>query len=112
IYVFVFFSSRRRHTRSKRDWSSDVCSSDILGDVDELHWQYVLPARSCAVSLRRCKSTTLLAEGLWLLGFLGQVVLPRVPPSVVGPHLTHLIVRWLLRRAAAQLSIAPGKPCA
>src|SRR5207249_9104642 len=25
---FFFFSSRRRHTRSKRDWSSDVCSSD------------------------------------------------------------------------------------
>src|SRR5699024_11322916 len=24
-----FFSSRRRHTRSKRDWSSDVCSSDL-----------------------------------------------------------------------------------
>src|SRR5437868_9303643 len=27
-YLF-FFSSRRRHTRSKRDWSSDVCSSDL-----------------------------------------------------------------------------------
>src|SRR5699024_1752178 len=27
-----FFSSRRRHTRSKRDWSSDVCSSDLLVD--------------------------------------------------------------------------------
>src|SRR5699024_7100986 len=27
--LFVF-SSRRRHTRSKRDWSSDVCSSDLL----------------------------------------------------------------------------------
>src|SRR5204862_1187880 len=26
---FVFFSSRRRHTRSLRDWSSDVCSSDL-----------------------------------------------------------------------------------
>src|SRR5207249_8590880 len=26
-----FFSSRRRHTRSKRDWSSDVCSSDLVG---------------------------------------------------------------------------------
>src|SRR5207249_9689664 len=25
------FSSRRRHTRSKRDWSSDVCSSDLVG---------------------------------------------------------------------------------
>src|SRR5207249_5350337 len=30
-----FFSSRRRHTRSKRDWSSDVCSSD-LGDGSEV----------------------------------------------------------------------------
>src|SRR5699024_11946173 len=26
-----FFSSRRRHTRCKRDWSSDVCSSDLGG---------------------------------------------------------------------------------
>src|SRR5699024_11401759 len=25
-----FLSSRRRHTRSKRDWSSDVCSSDLV----------------------------------------------------------------------------------
>src|SRR5699024_11639888 len=29
IFIFFFFSSRRRHTRSKRDWSSDVCSSDL-----------------------------------------------------------------------------------
>src|SRR6266702_3415826 len=28
---FFFFSSRRRHTRWPRDWSSDVCSSDLLG---------------------------------------------------------------------------------
>src|SRR6185295_10281186 len=27
--VFFFFSSRRRHTRYWRDWSSDVCSSDL-----------------------------------------------------------------------------------
>src|SRR5438874_8069482 len=27
--LFFFFSSRRRHTRSLRDWSSDVCSSDL-----------------------------------------------------------------------------------
>src|SRR5699024_11254660 len=31
----VFFSSRRRHTRSKRDWSSDVCSSDLDLGGDE-----------------------------------------------------------------------------
>src|SRR5690606_40765366 len=29
FYMF-FFSSRRRHTRFSRDWSSDVCSSDLL----------------------------------------------------------------------------------
>src|SRR5207249_7733734 len=29
LFVLFFFSSRRRHTRSKRDWSSDVCSSDL-----------------------------------------------------------------------------------
>src|SRR3712207_7653660 len=27
--MFFFFSSRRRHTRYWRDWSSDVCSSDL-----------------------------------------------------------------------------------
>src|SRR5690554_4156890 len=30
-FFFFFFSSRRRHTRCGRDWSSDVCSSDLLG---------------------------------------------------------------------------------
>src|SRR5688500_20296314 len=29
--VFFFFSSRRRHTRLQGDWSSDVCSSDLVG---------------------------------------------------------------------------------
>src|SRR5690606_39817938 len=30
---FLFFSSRRRHTRFSRDWSSDVCSSDLLRQI-------------------------------------------------------------------------------
>src|SRR2546426_6008981 len=29
-FFFFFFSSRRRHTRLQGDWSSDVCSSDLL----------------------------------------------------------------------------------
>src|SRR5207249_6839189 len=40
VFCFFFFSSRRRHTRSKRDWSSDVCSSDLswtLGTVAGLN---------------------------------------------------------------------------
>src|SRR3712207_7463714 len=46
FYVF-FFSSRRRHTRYWRDWSSDVCSSDLINfeglgvrrreDVERIH---------------------------------------------------------------------------
>src|SRR3712207_7001333 len=38
-WVFIFFSSRRRHTRYWRDWSSDVCSSDLSdlrADLDRL----------------------------------------------------------------------------
>src|SRR3989337_161990 len=30
LCFFFFFSSRRRHTRCYRDWSSDVCSSDLM----------------------------------------------------------------------------------
>src|SRR6266403_697753 len=37
-----FFSSRRRHTRSLRDWSSDVCSSDLR------------PRRQCRGALSDC----------------------------------------------------------
>src|SRR5690625_5391844 len=33
--IFFFFSSRRRHTRWPRDWSSDVCSSDLAQPLIE-----------------------------------------------------------------------------
>src|SRR6266403_5418949 len=49
LFVF-FFSSRRRHTRSLRDWSSDVCSSDLL------------QAREWAFSSRTMTSTNPLEE--------------------------------------------------
>src|SRR2546429_1517527 len=39
---FFFFSSRRRHTRCSRDWSSDVCSSDLIEVIRAVceaeHW--------------------------------------------------------------------------
>src|SRR5437868_7714178 len=48
--IRFFFSSRRRHTRSKRDWSSDVCSSDLLseklkGSAPELNRDFGLAFR-------------------------------------------------------------------
>src|SRR5207249_8850369 len=46
---FFFFSSRRRHTRSKRDWSSDVCSSDLFkGRASRRRQSQSLPARRAA----------------------------------------------------------------
>src|SRR5437870_7279214 len=33
LFLFFFFSSRRRHTRWPRDWSSDVCSSDLIDEA-------------------------------------------------------------------------------
>src|SRR5258705_13938024 len=32
MFFFFFFSSRRRHTRCLSDWSSDVCSSDLISN--------------------------------------------------------------------------------
>src|SRR3712207_8941799 len=36
--LFFFFSSRRRHTRYWRDWSSDVCSSDLAWPMHTTAW--------------------------------------------------------------------------
>src|SRR5439155_6531467 len=36
VFCFFFFSSRRRHTRWPRDWSSDVCSSDLVEGGTEM----------------------------------------------------------------------------
>src|SRR5207245_8798458 len=46
---FFFFSSRRRHTRCYRDWSSDVCSSDLF-------------------PIKSLPSATAIAEGYWPVG--------------------------------------------
>src|SRR5256884_2128228 len=39
---FFFFSSRRRHTRCSRDWSSDVCSSDLDVGLAERGYNVVI----------------------------------------------------------------------
>src|SRR5207253_8610229 len=47
-----FFSSRRRHTRWPRDWSSDVCSSDLV-DNGEPAWPPTSAATPCSLMLLR-----------------------------------------------------------
>src|SRR2546430_11284998 len=52
--VFFFFSSRRRHTRFDCDWSSDVCSSDLLVEQPEPVTLVTLgPVTGLALALRR-----------------------------------------------------------
>src|SRR3712207_7620241 len=51
-YVLFFFSSRRRHTRYWRDWSSDVCSSDLTRSAPGgASPQAVAVPRSCSGSV-------------------------------------------------------------
>src|SRR2546429_330793 len=59
--VFFFFSSRRRHTRCSRDWSSDVCSSDLealLAEMDDL----VIDLTATAVERYRHEIGDLIAQ--------------------------------------------------
>src|SRR5882757_3760143 len=52
--IIFFFSSRRRHTRYWRDWSSDVCSSDLILDGGRSLWavaDIVAPFRAGPLSL-------------------------------------------------------------
>src|SRR3712207_8137371 len=63
-----FFSSRRRHTRYWRDWSSDVCSSDLGSVMVEKNKDYIAAAR--------------------LIGLPAPVIMVRhVLPNVLGPVL-------------------------
>src|SRR5437870_6586737 len=49
--VCFFFSSRRRHTRWPRDWSSDVCSSDLFGSRFAPRKLYEIHQRAAQVSM-------------------------------------------------------------
>src|SRR5256884_638044 len=48
--VFFFFSSRRRHTRCSRDWSSDVCSSDLAQAEAQILSEILNPIYSAGVA--------------------------------------------------------------
>src|SRR2546428_11407711 len=66
--VIFFFSSRRRHTRSDRDWSSDVCSSDLERGAGELARDELAGNRELGEEhheigrIRRCRALNMLAE--------------------------------------------------
>src|SRR6266487_5959457 len=62
--MIFFFSSRRRHTRWTGDWSSDVCSSDLVGPGGEFGFMpiwsrlasdYLAAALPLGLQVRRCE---------------------------------------------------------
>src|SRR5690606_40509421 len=58
---FFFFSSRRRHTRFSRDWSSDVCSSDLGRPTVNGSW----PCRWTFPPLPPTRRSSTLWDGCW-----------------------------------------------
>src|SRR5699024_2749299 len=61
--------SRRRHTRSKRDWSSDVCSSDLVvfGPTTARNYNTKLPKKVRRLALRSALSSKVQGESLLVL---------------------------------------------
>src|SRR5690349_23116517 len=73
--LFFFFSSRRRHTRSLRDWSSDVCSSDLPDSRRPVSTRLVIgpnaslsPGQALAFFVSMCLICLGIAAGFALLG--------------------------------------------
>src|SRR2546426_8523718 len=64
VLYFFFFSSRRRHTRLQGDWSSDVCSSDLI-----------------ALATARCRVVSLVAPPRLRLMIFAPALAWIVPPA-------------------------------
>src|SRR2546426_5811834 len=63
---FFFFSSRRRHTRLQGDWSSDVCSSDLVEDLrarlDDARQEVVRALAKLQTVASRAEAASAMAE--------------------------------------------------
>src|SRR6266436_7001560 len=100
---FFFFSSRRRHTRCSRDWSSDVCSSDLFAGSTAAMADYVgqkRPAR--VVLLTECSMSDNVALQYPDLDF--------VRPCNLCPHMKRITlrnIRHALETMTHEVTIAP-----
>src|SRR5205807_3277461 len=101
-FFFFFFSSRRRHTRLQGDWSSDVCSSDLVATI--LVAGILAVASAVYVFLwfvGNAQSTGLVPRtlGLWTMGNLVSFILDAIfwELLLVGiPVVVAVVGGWLL----------------
>src|SRR5437868_9688301 len=102
-FLFFFFSSRRRHTRSKRDWSSDVCSSDLGSRARE--------PRPGTVAARRDARGRRRAPAHRLEGTRGAGRLARAARGAAG-RTSPDELRRVPARPAAVVSVSPARRAA
>src|SRR4030043_1805715 len=91
----LFFSSRRRHRRCSRDWSSDVCSSDLCATNFQLRQPVVAEIRGtvagAALGLAlACDLRIASDDAQFVVGFLGIGLAPDSAVSLFLPTLIGL----------------------
>src|SRR4030066_1700635 len=96
LFLF-FFSSRRRHTRFKCDWSSDVCSSDLLNGFDKtqpVKMEALFPGKHLEISIY-CQ-TCMGHSDQHLLGIDGMVLEIRliIPVCLRSRSILLPCLRW------------------
>src|SRR2546430_5244630 len=86
VCTFFFFSSRRRHTRFDCDWSSDVCSSDLVWAATDSFYRRVLADESVSHFFKTTDMGHLLARQSMFISMLlgGRVVYIRSEERRVG----------------------------
>src|SRR5437868_14458469 len=93
---YFFFSSRRRNTRSKRDWSSDVCSSDLIALAG-------FPITLCVIAAKTPKSDAR-KKFAFFRNFVGEtVVISRSEERRVGKEGRGRVVKWHERKKLSRL---------
>src|SRR3989449_7144001 len=123
--LMFFFSSRRRHTRCSRDWSSDVCSSDLalLGLLQDTAVTLRLAQGGSGIEVNGVpcegEGVTVLVERLDLHG-IGEIALPANPPpaqlfellqALADQPGAHDVTSRLAAAGADRIRIAPvGQP--
>src|SRR5699024_11289262 len=99
-------SSRRRHTRSKRDWSSDVCSSDLHPDCGPLPTIVVLGGSEGGLSE---SSAALLASHGFNTFALAYFGIEDLPKELVNIPLDYIEGRSEERRVGKEYSAGRGR---
>src|SRR5216683_6904546 len=93
-FFFFFFSSRRRHTRSDRDWSSDVCSSDL--DAGAGHVPSIRQQQDLRSAMQGAESLAFSRLSFYFSHLLFPVVIKNKRPRVLHPSwVPHF--SWVLR---------------